>query len=592
MGVLLANFVLLFAINIGARSNGSVYFNGGLNWYKTYWYDSDESALNDGAIAKFAHKSGDTVYVKTWQMLTTIGGDTENGADEITLISKDSKISISSGLDGSIAGHSFTVNGNGITVEVSAPLIINGSDNGHITLKNITVSNTTSQSAVLSVGKDTAGPSVTLDNACITGLGSYLGGVLLANSSDIELKNGASVKNADTVNGESNNYTGVILKGKNPSLKMYSDSLIESYGDAVCTLSKANVTIDGGKLHSVNGRAICVSSGSEATVNGGECLGGGIAVAQVCDGLLTVNGGSFYALDNGNGMRGVIVSGDKDANGGSAVINAGNFYDVSSSADWIFDLNESKDGKASLVLKSATTFGNYRVYSGNNGEGAIKTATLVLGASIRTQKDSSGIRFQSRLEKSSFAAIEMIDENAEIGTAIVPFEYLEKTGGIFTRDALLGAGFDCLEIPCDKGFSDKGSEYLINAAMTNVKTKNYARDFVAVPYVSFNTADGATVNAYGEFNKNDNVRNVVRVAYSALSDVLVEGDAVSGGETVTKEYAKKLGYGNTVTEWYEYDEATGIATLMHGVAYTEYSTAQREVIRGYIDTYEQMKAKG
>ncbi len=575
-----------FTFSICAKQNGEVYCDiDGWGQFITYWYDSDESAVADGAIAKFTHKSGDTVYVKTWRTLTVIGGDSEYGADTVTLISNDKTISIDSDLNGSISENEFTVEGNGITVECSGTVSIEGKDNGHVTLKDITFVNAAEDSSVLMLGKKNMGPKVTLDNVKVIGRGMALSRIVDVVSSDLVLTNGSRIVNDVTVNGSNENCIGVRLLGISPSVKINENTSVESSGNAIYTEKESYIMINGGKISSSYGMAMYVSNGSEAVVNSGSLYGGGTAVAQVSNGTLMVNGGSFYALDTDNDMLGVIVSGATNINGGSAVINGGNFYDVSGSSEWIFKCNVSKDGKHSLVLNSATTFGNDNVYSGKNGVGQIKTGTMIFGASIRTQSDSSGIRFQSTLDKDIVENIRAIDENATVGTVIAPYDHLKKTNGIFTKDALLSEGLDCLEIVADKGMTEKGDHYLINAAMTEVKVKNYGRDFVAVSYISYKTAENAVVTAYSGFDEKENVRNIVQVAYSALADVMVEGEKISDTVTVTQEYARECGYGNVVFEWYEYDILTGNAVIKQGRAYTEYSFAQRKLIKAYIDAY-------
>ena len=579
----------LFSVGVSALENGDIYYDSGFG-HMTYWYDSDEAAIDDGAIAKFTHKSGDTVYVKTWKMLNIFGGDKENGADTITLIFDGTgKITLDSELEGSISGRSFTVDGKGITVECDGSLVIDGTDNGNVTLKNMTLVITSETSSALKLGnKSTQGPKVTLDNVKIIGQGSPSKATVLVQASDLILTNGSSILNGGVVNASNGYCKGVWLFGTDPSLVINDGTSIKSSGDAVYTETKSNITIKGGKLTSDRGRALYVSNKSTVVVTGGEISGGGEAVAQTCNGTLTVSGGSFFAqgkCDPETEMLGIIVSKNTTANSGKAIINGGNFYDVTGRAEWIFNCSASVDGMRSLELNAATTFGNCNVYSGKNGEGEIKTGAMICGASVRTQADSSGIRFQSTLEKNVLENIKDIDDDASIGTVIAPYDYIEKTNGIFTKDAFMDAGLYLLEIPTEKGMTDKKTYYLINAAMTDVKEKNYARDFAAVSYISYKTSEDSTVTAYGAFDSDDNVRSMMYVAYSALDDVMVDGEKISDTVTVTREYAKACGYGNVVSEWYEYDKTTGIAELKQGTAYTQYSSAQIKVIRAYIDTY-------
>ena len=137
------------------------------------------------------------------------------------------------------------------------------------------------------------------------------------------------------------------------------------------------------------------------------------------------------------------------------------------------------------------------------------------------------------------------------------------------------------------GLNDEGDYYLINAAMTNIREKNYTRDFVAIAYISYCTAEGKTITIYGSYTEKDNVRNIREVAYCALSDVNKIGDMITTADgssvELTAENFRELGF-NMVTAWYEYDRETGVATYVNdgGVAYSRYSSRQREAMEKYI----------
>lgn len=116
-------------------------------------------------------------------------------------------------------------------------------------------------------------------------------------------------------------------------------------------------------------------------------------------------------------------------------------------------------------------------------------AQLYLG----NDKEGSGIRFLARLSDATVLRLrEAIASGASVtyGTLIAPADYVALAGA-FTREALdaLGIATAYVDIPAKNTLRDTDHDGVFeqfSGALVNLKSENYKRAFVAIPYVTVN----------------------------------------------------------------------------------------------------------
>lgn len=559
----------------GYSSGGTVWTNGSVI---AEYYSNDTLAKANGMVAKAEIPVDDknvTAYFKTLEDVMAAGELC--GADSFEVIVEE--ISYSKTVTFDAGDRSFTVDGNGCALEntgntgyfnfVGKESDDLPSDNGYtgLVLRNFNIKGKGYTTDLVRIGKksdsDPRPVIVTFENVAVEGYENknYSNGIINVQiNSKLIFALGSSV----------------TQKVTDPQSKVTSDN---SYCGIYTGSAGAEIVINGASIE-LSGCVINVNaSTAKLTVNSGTLVSQCASAVYVTKGSVKVDGGTLGIMNTDRAVGGVITALD----GTTVNVNGGSFYDLGGKAEWIF--NNEDTSNANFVLKAATAWGNNNVFSGN-GAGAVKTAAMLDGASVRTAADEmSGIRFQSTIDKEVVENIRETDNNAIIGTVIAPYEFVVAANGVFIKEALSAAGKTYLDIHAKNGMNEKDTYYVVNAAMVKVKEANYGRDFAAVPYISYQTSSGNTVTAYGAFDSEKNVRNIKEVAYCALSDVMVDGEAVEGDETqitVDEEYAASKGYVNVVNEWYEYDRESGVATLVQGKAYTEYYPVQISIMKEYI----------
>lgn len=567
----------LDVIAFAGYSDGDEVWSSNDGKYTAVYYTDDTEAINAGMVAKAeipVENGSATAYFNTLDTVMSVGELC--GADYFDIIQKSVTYTKTASWD--CEGRSFTVNGNGCTIENTGNTgyfkFLGSSDDAElpsdesytgVVFKNFTLKGKGTLYYLVQLGEtnneEPRPVKVSFENCNVIGYANrkYVYGIIdVRNNSSLVFAQGSTVTQEISESNvkSDDSYRGIYTGAEGAEIEI---------NDANIELSGCVVGID--------------AATARLTVNGGSLVSQCASAIYARQGTVEINSGTFGVLNSNGITSGVVVA----EAGASVTVNGGSFYDKSGSADWIF--NNADTSNAKFVLKSATAWGNNNVFSGN-GAGAIKTAAMLDGASVRTASDNtSGIRFQSTIDKTAFETLRGVDQNAVIGTLIAPYEYVSASGDVFTKNALSNAGKTYLDIPAENGMNEKDTEYVINAAMVNLKKNNYSRDFAAVSYISYQTSAGNTVTAYGAFDKDDNVRNIKEVAYCALSDVMVDGEIVTeadGDVTVNEAYAKSKGYVNVITEWYTYDRESGAVTLVQGKAYTEYSQSQIAVIKNYI----------
>lgn len=147
--------------------------------------------------------------------------------------------------------------------------------------------------------------------------------------------------------------------------------------------------------------------------------------------------------------------------------------------------------------------------------------TTLKGASLRLVKDSPGIRFRGRVEKTLYDEFNSKYQGVSAGILITLKESLDSVGE-FTAKALTNAGKICAEIAAEKWSNlDTASEdgyYEFYCALINVKPQNVNRDMAFITYFTY-VKDGVKHIVYGNFNETDNVRSVYTLSNEAYSEL-------------------------------------------------------------------------
>ncbi|MBQ9131430.1 MAG: hypothetical protein IJX62_03020 [Clostridia bacterium] len=169
--------------------------------------------------------------------------------------------------------------------------------------------------------------------------------------------------------------------------------------------------------------------------------------------------------------------------------------------------------------------------------------TMLEGAAIRCASPA-GIRFISQISTADAEAA------TEIGTYIFPYAEYKASGAATPQDYFKTQGAKFVKIVANEGKHTDGDVTYIYAALVNIKSTNYGRDFAAVSYVT--TGDSTQ---YSAFDADKNVRNIREVAVAAYNDFATEANYVDGPYN------------------YKYEIAEG--------KWSCYSEAQREVIASY-----------
>ena len=204
---------------------------------------------------------------------------------------------------------------------------------------------------------------------------------------------------------------------------------------------------------------------------------------------------------------------------------------------------------------------------------SIKTTA---GASIRTNTDTSGIRFQGSIGKHAIDYMTTYfanGKNVYCGVAIVPEDYLTATNGVFTYEALTAAGLEWATTNASNGKITKADgSSTINIALTGIKEGNYNRNFVAIAYVyadndgNQKVSDGDTVFYAG---KTSDARSVSETAKAALADVK---------NTSTGDYCTEI------TSGYYYvknSDGTYAQTEITNAVYSRFTLTQLEALKKY-----------
>ena len=166
---------------------------------------------------------------------------------------------------------------------------------------------------------------------------------------------------------------------------------------------------------------------------------------------------------------------------------------------------------------------------------------MAYGASVRytdTQSDSTGMRFKTLVEKSSYDKLpETAKEKISFGTLIGPADLNESGLTIESAEA------NYINVAQDKswytafgeGEDSSTAYYVYNSAIVDIYQANYSREFIGVGYMKIEYSAESTEYVYA--TANNNTRSVKYVAQQALekeSDLTFEKSTVLN--TYTHDY--------------------------------------------------------
>ncbi|MBQ8388083.1 MAG: endonuclease/exonuclease/phosphatase family protein [Clostridia bacterium] len=379
--------------------------------------------------------------------------------------------------------------------------------------------------------------------------------------------NGELTLNGSTVDvkGSSGKANALYMAGSAPRADVYTSTLKGSTQAVGSEASGATVNIHSGHFEAkdnVTGVRLFQMYGANSTWN----FYGGTFVAQrgyvfncsVDGSTVNVYGGSFY--DTGANESFWIFKYTASANfyGGYFYSPNLNYTVTNEHSPKINFYGGTFVNKTGLPM-SANTTAQKTIYGGSylNSTYGVQMDPLtpvpvrIDGASVRLAATSSGIRFTSYVPARTIAAIKaMADTGSEIsyGTVILPTDKLDAE--IITFDYLKSKGYvegvDYVDVPAEKGLSADGEgNVTFNAAMINIKAKNYGREFSAAAYIKY-TVNGVTCYAFSVYDDGDS-RSIKDVAHRALAVNDTSGKYTESQVAVLEHYASEKNTDNTYT---------------------------------------------
>ncbi|MBQ8416703.1 MAG: SGNH/GDSL hydrolase family protein [Clostridia bacterium] len=145
----------------------------------------------------------------------------------------------------------------------------------------------------------------------------------------------------------------------------------------------------------------------------------------------------------------------------------------------------------------------------------------MLNPNVRTNKDSTGLRFVSKLGSADFDALKA-DPNVKdikIGTLIVPEVHRGANPEKLTKDAF--PGLKILDVEATVGAWYEGTSltgyYLFAGSVTNIYEENYNMEFAANAYIEITMKDGTVRTIYAADSwETAPIASVANVAYTNL----------------------------------------------------------------------------
>ncbi len=152
------------------------------------------------------------------------------------------------------------------------------------------------------------------------------------------------------------------------------------------------------------------------------------------------------------------------------------------------------------------------------------------GAAIRLANDSTGLRFNSSINKTLYNTLnERTDLTVKLGTLIAPMSYVEEADGFTVEElknyaAKKGYTTPYVDVTFDPNVNEWLDEYyndstshFFSGAMSDIAEENYNRVFGGVGYVEIKS-NGYTHRFYSSYYDSANARSAAYVAMRADSD--------------------------------------------------------------------------
>ncbi|MCR5608247.1 MAG: leucine-rich repeat protein [Lachnospiraceae bacterium] len=140
---------------------------------------------------------------------------------------------------------------------------------------------------------------------------------------------------------------------------------------------------------------------------------------------------------------------------------------------------------------------------------------MLNGAAIKL-KSTTGLRFSSRVDISSYNEISKYATTFEYGTLVCASDSIKSTDR-FTKELLAKDGVKYMEIPTKVWYSVTDTYREFTGVITNITGNNFEKKFSARAYLSITYTNGATENVYADFSET-NSRSVKYVAQAAFND--------------------------------------------------------------------------
>ncbi len=226
------------------------------------------------------------------------------------------------------------------------------------------------------------------------------------------------------------------------------------------------------------------------------------------------------------------------------------------------------DGKEFIGWKITDKNGNvdfalpgqrYRVSSNITYEPVAIKYDMMDGASVRTNADSTGLRFMAQIAKSDYDVLSALGLTVNTHMVIVPTEYIEKTYGYTTIEAFKALEADGyaerVDIASKAWYYSTENYYYYVGSVANILAENFAIDYSGIAYLEITDRFGKTFNVYADYNEEVNSRSVYEVASKAYND------RISGSKGT---YLYKVAYKGNNT-------------------YSPYNAGRLAVIKGFAD---------
>ena len=146
------------------------------------------------------------------------------------------------------------------------------------------------------------------------------------------------------------------------------------------------------------------------------------------------------------------------------------------------------------------------------------------GASLRATVGSTGLRWESKIEKKAYDALSALPcvESVALGTLITPTQFAAKAGGM-TREKLetLNKAVKYLDVPVTAGawYRSSDTHYGFAGSVGEISDPSHFNlKYSGIGYLTLRFAGGLSVTLTADYNAENHSRTVAYVAQAALAD--------------------------------------------------------------------------